>query len=707
MEPYNLSGSGGEVMNRVPSMILGEPPCGGLTRRTVPRLIAGMIGLLGVGCGQPATPPQAARIERPAASAVADPAEAPAAQAPRQEAVVAAPAQPPAAAKPPTPSAEQPAIPDQPATSAKPDAGAAPVAPADRIPALRAALAGAANDRARVDVIDDIAQLGQNARPMLADLVACTTDPDVRVRWHAARAIGMIGEDALAEIPTLVKLLEDPDAVVATQAAAAIGAIRQDDGRPQIPEADDRLYAAAAEQLVKAAIHPDPRVRRAALRSVRRLTPSVQDLAPLFSRQLADADPSVVMPALHSLADMDEAAVPFLMEALKDPKSRYWACVALTDIGPEAAPAVEQLGQIASEGETTDRMQALLALAAIGEKAGAAAPTMVKALEADDDALHFAAAFALGSTKSAAGDASLERAASGSNAFLADVAAWALARIHPDNKPMVDRAVSRLRAALKAERPNQRAAAASGLSDLAPGMPEADRRQLADDFVGLLADADPEVGISGGAALIRLGASALGALDSKLADPALRPAVLQILAALGPAAKPATDELVALLDAADPLVREEAAVALAAIGPDSAEAVPALLKLLVADEPADSKYAAAYALGRIGTAGAPALERLRGLAGSSDEVLATVAVWAALKIAPEDTSLVDMAIPALRKAARSPREVVRLEAAVALGEIGSAAVSAVPILELLAEEDPVPSVRAAAAAALEKVRSRP
>jgi HEAT repeat protein len=692
-------------MRRVPSMI----PCGaailnGTTCRPLtwmtPGLIAGVIGLAGSGCGQTATPPQPPRVERPAAVAPVDASQAPAGAAAQEETVTATPAQPPAAATPAQPSA-------QPVAAAQPAAVEAAAVPSDRVAALRAALAGAADSRARVDVIDEIAALGQTAKPVLADLVACTSDPDVRVRWHAARAIGMIGEDAIAEIPVLVKLLDDPDAVVATQAAAAIGSIRQDDGRTEIPDADARLYAGAADRLVHAATHHDPRVRRAAIRSAKRVASSLGELAPLFSRQLADADPSVVMPALHSLADMDEAAVPFLLEALKDPKSRYWACVALTEIGPEAAPAVGQLEQLAAEGETADRMQALLALAAIGEKAGTAAPTMVKALEAEDNSLHFPAAFALGSTKSPAGDAALERAAAGSDAFLADVAVWALARIHPDDGQRVDRAVTRLRAGLKGERPNQRAAAASGLSDLAAGLPEAIRSQLAEEFAALLTDADPEVGVSGGAALIRLGASAVGPLEAKLAEPALRPAVLEILAALGPAAKPATDELVSLLDAADPLVREEAAVTLAAIGPEAAEAVPALVKLLATEEADGTKFTAAYALGRIGTAATPALGRLRELAASTDEVLATVAMWASLKIAPEDKSLVEAAIPALRKAARNERELVRLESAVALGEIGAAASSALPILELLAEEDPVPTVRAAAAAAIEKIRGRP
>jgi hypothetical protein len=37
------------------------------------------------------------------------------------------------------------------------------------------------------------------------------------------------------------------------------------------------------------------------------------------------------MPALHTLADMGEEAGPLLIEALNDPKSRFWAEVVLAE----------------------------------------------------------------------------------------------------------------------------------------------------------------------------------------------------------------------------------------------------------------------------------------------------------------------------------------------------------------------------------------
>jgi HEAT repeat protein len=85
-------------------------------------------------------------------------------------------------------------------------------------------------------------------------------------------------------------------------------------------------------------------------------------------------------------------------------------------------------------------------------------------------------------------------------------------------------------------------------------------------------------------------------------------------------------------------------------------------------------------------------------------MLATVCVWAALKIKPEDASLFDAAIPKLRQALQREQELARLEAAVALGEIGPRAATALPMLEMLAEEDPSRTVRAAAEEAVRRIR---
>lgn len=610
--------------------------------------------------------------------------------------------QPPAKPAAPAPVAETRPAPaavaaEKPAADAQPAADTA---------SLAKRLADAATADARVELIDQIAALGQKGKEATPQLVAVLGDPDPRPRWRAARALGLIGEDSISAIPALVKLLGDADPIVVTQAAAAIGMVKADDGRTDTPPQDAAIYAAAVDPLMKTAVHADARARRAAMNALQRLVPDPDQLAPLFCDQLSDSEPAVVMPALHTLADMDAAAVPFLLEALKEPASRYWATVALAEIGPEAAAAVEPLAELAAGGELDERMQATLALAAIGPSAAGAVPALVKSLESNEDLLRNAAAFALGKIGSPAADAPLEKAAADPDAFLAAIAAWGRAHIHPQDAALVADAVQRLKKGLESDTPNVRKASVSGLSDLVELTDETVRKDLVGEFIGLLHDADVGVGTAAGAALVRLKGGAVDAVRATLADAATRLKALEVLAAIGPAAKAAVPEVAALLADTDPLVRSEAAVVLASVGAEAAPAVPALEKLLGDDAPADVRYTTAYALGRIGAAAKPAVPRLLELTKSADEIMATVATWATLKIEPQDATRVDSAIPLLRKALRGENEMARLEAAVALGDIGPRASSAIPILELVSEEDSSRQVRAAAAEALARVRPR-
>jgi HEAT repeat protein len=380
--------------------------------------------------------------------------------------------------------------------------------------------------------------------------------------------------------------------------------------------------------------------------------------------------------------------------------------VALAEIGPEAATAVPTLAKIAAEGELEDRLQAILTLAEIGPEAATAAPALLAALESGAGPLPAAAAFALGRARVAAADDALARAAAGDDAFLGSIAAWARAEIKPQDAALVADALARLRRGISADGQAVRKGAISGLSDIAENLDEAGRGALAGEFVTLLEDPDEEVGVAAGAALVRLGSVAVPALRRRLAEPGCRLQTLGVLGAIGPPAAAAVPDVAGFLADSDAEVASEAAVALAAVGAAAEPAVERLRQLLGDETPADVRYAAAFALGRIGSAAKAAVPRLIELSKSSDEIMATVAVWSALKIAPADRSLFDTAIPLLRRALRGEREVARLEAAVALGDIGPSAKSAIPILELVAEDDPNRDVREAAAGALAKIRPR-
>ena len=647
---------------------------------------------------EPSPQPKAGGVPKPPAATTVEPADEAAVKAdkadtPASDTLELPGAAPPAPVAPP---AEAPAAAD--ADRSAPGAGT--------IGDLRQALAAATNEDGRVLAVDAIADLGQNALPALDDLVKALGDENIRLRWHAARAIGRIGEDAYPVLPKLVALLKDADPIVVTQATAAIREIRADEGNAALADDHTKAYAEAVDALSATLVHADPRVRRGSLKAIAALCPEPGKLADLLDDTLSDADPSVVMPALESLADLGADAVPVLVEALKHPKSRYWATVALTEIGPAAAPAAGALTAAALNGEPEERMQAMLALAAIGEPAAEAADELSTALDSPDTAVKSSAAYALGRMRVASADAALEKASSDGDPFLSGIASWARARIHPEDKTLVSAALATLSTALGSDRVNTRIAAMSALSDLTGSLDDADEATLADRFVALLEDGHPAVRGAAATSLVRLGPTAIAALEKALDKPALRTLAMELLAASGSKAKPAVDNLVAALSDADPATRGDAAVALAAIGPDAAEAVPALSKLLASDEKeAALRYAAAYALGRIGPAAAPVAETLRDLAKSDDELMASVAVWALLKVEPENKAQVAAAVPVLRRALRGNRDLARLEAAAALGDLGSAAASAVPILELVSEDDPLPAVRTAAAAAVAKIKA--
>ncbi len=615
----------------------------------------------------------------------------------------------------PAPGTGKPAPADQKSASPKTDsktaadsstAAASPEAAEPQVTELIETLTTTEDSRTRVITIDAIADKLRGGLPALAALTKSLDDSEPRVRWHAARAIGLIGHEAAAAIPSLLKLLKDPDPVAVTQAAWAIGHIRNDDPRDDIPPADAAHYASAVEPLVDTMLHPDPRARRAAVRSLKAVSTSKEQVLTAVQRHLADADPTAVMPALHTMADIGAEAVPFLIDALERPESRFWAEVVLSEIGPDAAAASEPLAKLAKEGAIEDRVQSILALARIGKAAKIAGPVILDALDSPDESLRYVAAYALGAIQVPDSDARLEKASQSDDPFLATLASWSRAKINPGNAELRDVAVKRLLASVTAEAPQVRRAAVEGLSELDDELDASQRKSLAATFAGMVADPVPQVALAAGAGLIRLGPDAVEALRGVLKDQNVRQAGMEILAELGPAALPALDDMVAGLRDDDPICRADACMAIAAIGPEAKTAVGAL-ETILRDEavPAEARYPAAYALGRIGPDAAAAEPLLRTLAESDDEVMATVAVWAALKIKPDDASLFKTAIPKLRHTLNEKRPLARLEAAVALGEIGPPASTALPMLDMMAEEDPSPEVRKASEAAAKRIRA--
>lgn len=571
-----------------------------------------------------------------------------------------------------------------------------------------------------IAMIDAAAQKRGGGKEMLQQIVGAAGSDQAEVRWHAARAIGMIGEDAIAEIPVLIDLLADTDPIVAAQAASAIGMIRTDDGRSNadLDDAAKAQYTAATEALVQRIVHPDARVRRVSIRALSALEPPTDMIVPLVAKQLSDEDPSVILPALHTMADAGASAVPFLVDSLNEPKSRYWASVVLAEIGPDAADAVPALLAIAedAEGEPEERMQAILAIAAVGEPAAGAGEALAALAGSETGPVQFAAVYACGMLRTAAASEALEAIVTDGAPFLSGIATWGLARIHADDAGRVAQAFDRLSAALQDENPAVRQASVTGLSDLEDALVEEQRTALAANLTTMIQDPAGSVREAAAAALVRLGSDAVPALVALLGqDETQRRLGLELIATIGPdAAAGFGSVLDTFLTSDSELVQADAAFALGAMarGSDAIDAeaaekaISALTELVANDAtPAEIRYTAVYALGKFGPAAAAAAEGLRSVAQSDDVLLATVAAWAGLQVEPENREQYEQAIPLLEKALQSERELARLEAAVALGDIGADAAGALPILELVREDDPSRTVRSAAATAVKKINA--
>ncbi len=593
----------------------------------------------------------------------------------------------------------------------RPSASEQPEAREMSINELREKLSAATNPDAVVKVTDSIGRLRGQGRSALPDLLKLTADADPRVRWHAARSVGLIGEDAVATIPTLLTLLQDADPVVATQAAAAIGHIREDDDLKSLSDTDKDLYADAVTQLVGTLVHNDARVRRACLRSLRTLDPSPEQLMPVVDTVFASQDPAVILPVLQSIADMGSEAVPFLVERLKLPQGRFWASVAITEIGPGAAGATQALIEALPESALDEQLHEVFALAAIGEGAQSAGDALMRLYGDGDSSLHGPILYAIGKLKYREAESVLTQTVS-EESPLSATAAWALAKIHPDDAVLVDDAVKRMRAQCQSESVFEQAAAVSALSDLSAYMDTTQRQSLGVFLGNMLVNATEPVQEAAAAAIVRLGSDGVPAAMSLLKDTETQFVALGIISAIGESAAEVVSDIVGLLDSKDDEIVHEAILALAAIGSASAPASDRVLTILNEsvqnqnEVKARLHYAAAYCLGRIGSPAAmKALPRLKELSVSSDGMQATVAIWAVLQITPDDQEQFENAVPLLTEALASEVQTIRLEATIALGDLGPRAKDAVPAIELVSEDDPVRTIRLAAQQALEKIQA--
>jgi HEAT repeat protein len=316
---------------------------------------------------------------------------------------------------------------------------------------VAAATSGTGQDR--YAAIDDLGERAGDVTEVVPELEKNLADADAQVLWRSARALGDFGEEAVSAAPKLKDLLNNSDAVVQYHAAVALGKIGD-----KSEETVDALVVAVGAS--------DPRVSRAALAALKQLKPGPVKTTAALKKAIVAEDQMVAAHAIDAIVELGAQAVPLLNEMLKDPATAYLAAAAAEQIGPDAAGTVPGLVEVLGKTKHSQLdTRILLALAHIGPGAKSAEPQIVSELEtAHDPTVQVAAAFALGRIGSTDADGPLKVAAAATDKpFLSMVAAWSLAKLHPDDAALKAQAVEKLTAGTKSDDEAIKSAAEKGL----------------------------------------------------------------------------------------------------------------------------------------------------------------------------------------------------------------------------------------------------
>jgi len=528
------------------------------------------------------------------------------------------------------------------------------------------------------------------AAATVAELTGQLQSEDAQTRRTAALTLAEKGPAAADAAPALKDTLADDEPLVRAHAARALGKI----GEAAKPFTAD---------LVKLMGDESPLVRRAAVQALAQIQPDPQTVLDALIAGLRDPDPAVVMRVLNMLSDLEEPPLPLLKKALEHPQSQYWALLAVADMKKKAASLEAGVVPLCESESPTLRLQALIALAEIQADSDAAVTTAARCLEDQEMGCQIAAAFAIGRLGKASEEtqAKLEELAKSENQFLATTAVWALAKLHPDDEAALTRALDTLMDALLTGDSHVRAAAAKALVELKPP-----RELVAPRLKEVFAKASPEVTDDLIVAAAGVGPEVVPRLILALEDDELRGVALKTMIRMGAIAAPAVEPLIRIVnESKDPETIAEAQFALGRIGPESAPAIDALIANLKAEDML-VRRSATYALGKIGPKAEAAVDAIKDNLNEDNQRLKAVSIFALLQIQPKNVRVTLLAIPILLKGLGDEGELVRYECATALGDIGRLAGQASKRLEEMAEDDPSPMVREAAAEALEKLQKR-
>ena len=238
------------------------------------------------------------------------------------------------------------------------------------LPLLIQAL-GDKDARVRAGIAEALGDMGQGAKPAASALLKVSTDPDPHVREQIAWTLGHLQDKV--SVPALIERLRtDSDADVRRAAAWALGQFS--------PPAREVI-----SPLIQALRDPDDFSAR-------------QKLGPPLTMSVRDRSRwSVQDFARESLSKIGSAAVPAVLELLKDPdrNQRSSAVWILSMMGSEAKAAVPVLVETLQDKDLRLREDVAVCLGEIGPQAESAVPALRLALRDNSNRVRVCAARAL------------------------------------------------------------------------------------------------------------------------------------------------------------------------------------------------------------------------------------------------------------------------------------------------------------------------
>lgn len=427
--------------------------------------------------------------------------------------------------------------------------------------------------------------------------------------------------------------------------------------------AQDGTLHKTAEQWRTQLLGDDLALRREAAIATRSLERSLQrELLPALIEGIAnDKDGQVRLGLFATLTDMGPdaaAAVDVLADSMRRDRGGgnnekthqdYRAALALASIG---RPAVEALRGLLTEKTANDRSEAAMALGRIGPDAASAVDDLIRLLEDGEERVRHEAANSLGNIGTAAVEPLLKTSTHESQVLRAGVIA-ALAKIPVED----DRHSDAIQLALRDDGPDVRAEAVRAIDCL---------NLTPDDWQSIILE------------------------SLRHTDEEVRMAAINSVLAHRERIEPMSGQLVELMRHDDDGVAEHAAYLLHVLGPGAIEIMLSSLErdALSTDRNAARVRAAAHAISLIGPS---ALDPLYQAIGDTRPQVRQAAALAMGEIRPVTSRTVDTLAAGLQDSDRATQEAF-LES---IGSLAEHARSAAPAVQLKLD-DPSPAVRAKA-----------